>query len=140
MKGHCRKVYLAMDTATGDLCAVVFAFSDKGDSPILPRLLAQILLSEQIGTVTGDGGATRSAALQRSRIAMGHGGHSHPQERATMAGGLPRRSCAQRDPPRDPTLGPSRLESLDRASHPKSGRGEDDLAGSFEPVAFTCSN
>lgn len=37
-----RKVHLAMDTATGDICAVEFASSDKGDSPVLPDLLDQI--------------------------------------------------------------------------------------------------
>lgn len=37
-----RKVHLAMDTATGDICAVEFTSSDKGDSPVLPHLLDQI--------------------------------------------------------------------------------------------------
>jgi hypothetical protein len=50
-----RKVHLAMDTATGDIRAVEFTSSDKGDSPILPHLLDQIPPDEQIGTVTGDG-------------------------------------------------------------------------------------
>ena len=50
-----RKVHLAMDTATGDIRAVEFTSSDKGDSPVLPHLLDQIPLDEQIGTVTGDG-------------------------------------------------------------------------------------
>ncbi|MFA5537728.1 MAG: IS5 family transposase [Gemmobacter sp.] len=50
-----RKVHLAMDTATGDICAVEFTSSNKGDSPILPHLLDQIPPDEQIGTVTGDG-------------------------------------------------------------------------------------
>jgi len=50
-----RKVHLAMDTATGDVCAVEFTSSDKGDSPSLPHLLDQLPRNEQIGTVTGDG-------------------------------------------------------------------------------------
>ncbi|GHC41842.1 hypothetical protein GCM10007291_49670 [Gemmobacter nanjingensis] len=50
-----RKVHLAMDTATGDICAVEFTSSDKGDSPVLPDLLDQIPPNETIGTVTGDG-------------------------------------------------------------------------------------
>ena len=50
-----RKVHLAMDTATGDIRAVEFTSSDKGDSPVLPHLLDQIPPDEQIGTVTGDG-------------------------------------------------------------------------------------
>ena len=44
-----------MDTATGDIRAVEFTSSDKGDSPILPHLLDRIPPDEQIGTVTGDG-------------------------------------------------------------------------------------
>ena len=44
-----------MDTATGDIRAVEFTSSDKGDSPVLPHLLDQIPPDEQIGTVTGDG-------------------------------------------------------------------------------------
>lgn len=50
-----RKVHLAMDTTTGDVCAAEFTSSAKGDSPVLPHLLAQIPPSEQISTVTGDG-------------------------------------------------------------------------------------
>ncbi len=45
-----------MDTNTGDISAVEFTSSDKGDSPILPHLLDQIPPDEQIATVTGDGG------------------------------------------------------------------------------------
>lgn len=50
-----RKVHLAMDTATGDIRAVEFTSSDKGDSPILPHLLERVPPDEQVGTVTGDG-------------------------------------------------------------------------------------
>ena len=50
-----RKVHLAMDTGTGNIRAVEFSSSDKGDSPILPELLSQVPPEEQIGTVTGDG-------------------------------------------------------------------------------------
>lgn len=50
-----RKVHLAMDTAPRDVGAVEVTSSDKGDSPVLPRLLAQIPPNEQISTVTGDG-------------------------------------------------------------------------------------
>ncbi len=44
-----------MDTASGDICAVEFTSSDKGDSPSLPHLLEDIPPDVQIGTVTGDG-------------------------------------------------------------------------------------
>ncbi len=50
-----RKVHLAMDTATGDICAVEFTASQTGDSPVLPDLLAQIPSEQTIGTITGDG-------------------------------------------------------------------------------------
>lgn len=50
-----RKVLLAMDTGTGDIRAVEFISSDKGDSPVLPELLSQLPPEDQICTVTGDG-------------------------------------------------------------------------------------
>ena len=50
-----RKVHLAMDAATGDICAVEFTSSREGDSPVLPDLLAQIPADQPIGTVTADG-------------------------------------------------------------------------------------
>lgn len=69
-----RKVHLAMDTATGDICAVEFTSSDKGDSPVLPHLLDQIPPDEQIGTVTGDGAfdtrRCHTAILQRGGSAV----------------------------------------------------------------------
>lgn len=64
-----------MDTATGDIRAVEFTSSDKGDSPVLPHLLDQFHADEQIGTVTGDDGgrtaqpprpATRSSWLRNT--------------------------------------------------------------------------
>ncbi|QRZ12841.1 IS5 family transposase [Paracoccus methylovorus] len=69
-----RKVHLAMDTATGDIRAVEFTSSDKGDSPILPHLLEQIQPAEQIGTVTGDGAydtrRCHTAILERGGTAV----------------------------------------------------------------------
>ena len=50
-----RKVPLAMDVASGDVRAVEFTSSRKGDSPGLPNLLAQIASDQPIGTVTADG-------------------------------------------------------------------------------------
>jgi hypothetical protein len=50
-----RKVHLAMDVATGDICGVEFTSSQIGDSPALPDLLAQIPPDQAIGTVTADG-------------------------------------------------------------------------------------
>ncbi len=50
-----RKVHLAMDTGSGDIVAVAFTSSREGDSPVLPDLLDQIPVDQEIGTVTGDG-------------------------------------------------------------------------------------
>ncbi|MDF3607987.1 IS5 family transposase [Paracoccus sp. DMF-8] len=69
-----RKVHLAMGTVTGDIRAVEFTSSDKGDSPILPHLLDQIPPDEQIGTVTGDGAfdtrRCHTAILERGGTAV----------------------------------------------------------------------
>lgn len=63
-----------MDTGTGDIRAVEFTSSDKGDSPVLPHLLDHIPPDEQIGSVTGDGAFdTRScytAILERGGTAV----------------------------------------------------------------------
>ena len=50
-----RKVHLAMDTATSDIRAVEFTPSRDSDSPVLPDLLGQIPVGENISTVTADG-------------------------------------------------------------------------------------
>ena len=47
-----RKVHLAMDTATSDIRAVEFTPSSDGHSPVLPELLDQIPVGEEISTVT----------------------------------------------------------------------------------------
>jgi hypothetical protein len=44
-----------MDTATSDIRAVEFTPSRNGDSPVLPNLLEQIPMDENISTVTADG-------------------------------------------------------------------------------------
>lgn len=53
--GERRKVHLAADTATTDLCAEEFASSSDGDSPVLRDPPDQIPEDEDIGTVTADG-------------------------------------------------------------------------------------
>jgi len=50
-----RKAHLAMDTATGDIRAVVFTSSRQGDRPILQELLSQVFTGETFDTVTVDG-------------------------------------------------------------------------------------
>jgi len=69
-----RKVHLAKDTATGDIRAVEFTSSDKGDSAVLPHLLDQTPPDEQIGTLTGDGAfdtrRCHTAILERGGTAV----------------------------------------------------------------------
>lgn len=94
-----RKVHLAMDTTTGDIRAVEFTSSDKGDSPVLPRLLAQIPVDEQIGTVTGDGAFdTKRDAMARSSSAAAQRSYA-----AARTGGDGARTVP---PPLDMVLGP----------------------------------
>lgn len=50
-----RKVHLSMDTATSDIRVVEFTPRGDGDSPVLPDLLEQIPMGENICTVTTDG-------------------------------------------------------------------------------------
>lgn len=63
-----------MESDTGDICAVEFTSSDKGDSPVLPHLLDQIPPDERIGTVTGDGAfdarSCHTTILERGDIAV----------------------------------------------------------------------
>lgn len=48
--------------------AVEFTSSRQGDSPLLPKLLAQIPLEETIGTVAADALTTRAVAMAPSSI------------------------------------------------------------------------
>jgi hypothetical protein len=63
-----------MDTASGDICAVEFTSSDKGDSPSLPHLLEDIPPAVRLGTVTGDGAydtrRCHTAILERGGTAV----------------------------------------------------------------------
>lgn len=50
-----RKVHLAMDANTGQICAVLMTHQDVGDGEVLPDLLDQISAGTPIGIVGGDG-------------------------------------------------------------------------------------
>jgi Transposase DDE domain len=63
-------------------------------------------------------------------------GHTAPQERQAMEGTNRRDGGAQRGAPQLPPPRPGDLEALDRLSPTTSGRGQDTLAGSLEPVAL----
>jgi hypothetical protein len=50
-----RKVHLAMDANTGQICAVLMTHQDEGDAEVLPDLLDQIPADVMIETIGGDG-------------------------------------------------------------------------------------
>jgi hypothetical protein len=50
-----RKVHLAMDVNTGQICAALMTHQDVGDGEVLPELLDQIPAGTPIDTVGGDG-------------------------------------------------------------------------------------
>ncbi len=50
-----RKIHLGIDEETLEIRAVEITGSDIGDAPVLPDLLSQIPLGEEIGSVTADG-------------------------------------------------------------------------------------
>ncbi|AQV92601.1 IS5 family transposase [Cupriavidus necator] len=50
-----RKVHLAMDAKTGQICAALMTHQDVGDADVLPELLDQVPTDTPIDTVGGDG-------------------------------------------------------------------------------------
>ena len=50
-----RKIHLAIDERTMEVCAVEVTSSNVGDAPMLPELLDQIPKDQEIGSVTADG-------------------------------------------------------------------------------------
>jgi hypothetical protein len=50
-----RKIHLAIDERTLEVCAVEVTSSNVGDAPMLPELLDQIPKDQKIGSVTADG-------------------------------------------------------------------------------------
>lgn len=50
-----RKVHLAMDANTGQICAALMTHQDEGDGEVLPDLLDQIPTDVPIDTIGGDG-------------------------------------------------------------------------------------
>jgi hypothetical protein len=50
-----RKIHLAIDERTLEVCAVEVTSSTVGDAPMLPELLDQIPADQEIGSVTADG-------------------------------------------------------------------------------------
>lgn len=58
-----RKIHLAMNLGTGDVRSVEFPSNRRGDSPLLPDLLAQIPPKDAISTVTSDGPMIHDEAM-----------------------------------------------------------------------------
>ena len=50
-----RKVHLAMDANTGQICAALMPHQDEGDGEVLPELLGQIPADVAIDIIGGDG-------------------------------------------------------------------------------------
>lgn len=50
-----RKVHLAMDANTGQICAALMTHQDVGDADVLPELLDQLSPDTPIDTIGGDG-------------------------------------------------------------------------------------
>ncbi len=50
-----RKVHLATDANTGQICAALMTHQDVTDGEVLPDLLAQLLTDTSIDTLGGDG-------------------------------------------------------------------------------------
>jgi len=56
-----RKIHLAMDAKSDQICAALMAHQDVGDTDVLPDLLGQLPSGTQVGIVGGDGAyATKS--------------------------------------------------------------------------------
>jgi len=60
-----RKVHLAMDANTGQICAALMTHQDEGDGEVLPELLDQIPAGVAIDTIGGDGAYDTKACHAR---------------------------------------------------------------------------
>jgi hypothetical protein len=60
-----RKVHLAMDANTGQICAALMTHQDEGDGEVLPDLLDQIPADVMIDTIGGDGAYDTKACHAR---------------------------------------------------------------------------
>jgi hypothetical protein len=77
-----RKVHLAMDANTGQICAVLMTHQDESDAEVLPDLLDQIPADVMIETVGGDG-AYDTKACHAKIAARGAVPSIPPREGAT---------------------------------------------------------
>lgn len=77
-----RKVHLAMDANTGQICAALMTHQDEGDGEVLPDLLDQIPADVAIDTIGGDGAYDTNACHARI-VARGAAPSIPPREGAT---------------------------------------------------------
>ncbi|MCX5545638.1 transposase [Paraburkholderia sp. CNPSo 3076] len=102
-----RKVHLAMDANTGQICAALMTHQDEADGEVLPDLLDQIPADVMIDTIGGDGASpsippregakpwpdrTPGAAWRNAAIAAIEGSSRREWKQAT---GYHRRSLAE---------------------------------------------
>ena len=106
---------------------------------VLPDLLAQIPMQERIGSVTADGicdtkGVSRSHRGTRCRC------HHTPATKCQgLEGPRSRPAGAKRSAACLQAVRPGQLEEMVRVSQTQLRGGQDDLAGSLEPMVLTCS-
>lgn len=146
-----RKIHIGIDANTLEVRAVEMTSNRIGDAPVLPDLLAQIPAQERIGSVIADGvydtkGCHAAIAARGADATSGilsNQWRSCPPPAATECPGLEGPGSgaagAQRSATCLQTLRPGQLEEMVRISPTKPRGSQDDLAGSLEPVAFTCS-
>jgi hypothetical protein len=77
-----RKVHLAMDANTGQICAALMTHQDGGDGEVLPGLLDQIPTDVPVDTIGGDGAYDTKACHARI-AARGAAPSIPPREGAT---------------------------------------------------------
>jgi hypothetical protein len=122
-----RKVHIGIDQETLESRAVEVTGSNIGDAPVLPEILDQIAVDEQISSVTADGAYdTRTC---HEAIAAGGAAGCPPatQERQTIDADEPRRRRTQRSPARFEVPGPSHLATIERVSPPEPRLEQDEL-------------
>ena len=142
-----RKIHLGIDEETLEIRAVEITGSYIGDAPVLPDLLSQIPLGEEIGSVTADGAydtrKCHNAIAERGAYAV-----IPPRKNAkpwtTITAGAFAMAletngdpwpAAKRRPARGQIPWPCVLVTMERIPPPESRRDEDALCETAGPVA-----
>lgn len=122
-----RKVHFGIDAETLEIRAIEITGSRVGDAPILPDLLDQTPADQPLGIVTADGAydnrTCHAAVAARGAAAVIPPLRNGKLWKEPTAGGVgAQRGAPQLPPPRE-----GDLETLDRLSPTKLGRGQDGL-------------